>query len=139
MNIFTKILLSFVIMSSITLSQNTADSLSIHFHSIQLNKHPLSLLDDLDFYLDLQNLNKSFLLNTDPSTQWLWTSYAISNSVQEKFQSDINFDNMTLPLYQKYLEDSRLNPFKYALGMMQVGAVGYLAYKHIKKYGFLKK
>ena len=45
---------------------------------------------------------------------------------------------MTFPLYQKYLEDSKFNPFKYALGMMQVGAVGYLAYKHIKKYGFLK-
>ena len=139
MNIFIKILLSFVITSSITLAQDTADSLSIHFHSTQLNKHFLYSLDDLDFYLDLQNLNKSFLLNTDPNTQWLWTSYAISNSSQEIFHSELNFDNMTQPLYQKYLEDSKFNPFRYALGMMQVGAVGYLAYKHIKKYGFLKK
>ncbi len=139
MNIFIKNLLSFVITSSITLAQETADSLSIHFQSTQLNKHFLYSLDDLDFYLDLQNLNKSFLLNTDPNTQWLWTSYAISNSSQEIFHSELNFDNMTRPLYQKYLEDSKFNPFRYALGMMQVGAVGYLAYKHIKKYGFLKK
>lgn len=132
-------LLSFAITSSITLAQDTADSLSIHFHSTQLNKHPLSLLDDLDFYLDLQNLNKSFLLNADPNTKWLWTSYAISNSSHEIIHSELNLDNMTQPLYQKYLEDSKFNPFRYALGMMQVGAVGYLAYKHIKKYGFLKK
>ena len=139
MNIFTKILFSFVIMSGIILAQDTADSLSFRAQSIQLNNHSLSLLDDLDFFLDLQNLNKTVLLNTDPNTKWLWTSYAISNSSLEKFHSELNFDNMTQPLYQKYLEDSKFNPFRYALGMMQVGAVGYLAYKHIKKYGFLKK
>jgi hypothetical protein len=76
-------------------------------------------------------------LNADPNTTWLWTSYAISS--QTASQSNLNFDDMTLPLYQKYIEDSKFNPFRYALGMMQVGAVSYLAYKHIKKYGFLKK
>jgi hypothetical protein len=42
------------------------------------------------------------------------------------------------PLERKYHEDSKFNPIKYVLGAAQVGAVGYLAYKHIKKYGFLK-
>jgi len=54
------------------------------------------------------------------------------NSIKYKF------DDMTLPLYQKYREDSKFNPFRYALGMVQTGAVGYLAYKHLKKYGFFR-
>jgi hypothetical protein len=129
----------FITISFLTLAQDAVDSLNINPQSAQLNKHFSSSLDDLDFYLDLQNLNKTFLLNNDPNTKWLWTSYAISNSSQETFHSEFNLDNITHPLYQKYLEDSKFNPFRYALGMMQVGAVGYLAYKHIKKYGFLKK
>jgi len=139
MSSIKKTFFCFITISFLTLAQDAADSIHIHPQSTQLNKNFLALLDDLDFYLDLQNLNKTFLLNTDPNTRWLWTSYAISNSSQEIFQPELNLDDMTQPLYQKYLEDSKFNPFRYALGMMQVGAVGYLAYKHIKKYGFLKK
>ena len=129
----------FITISFLTFAQDAADSLNIHSQSTQLNKHLVTSLYDLDYYLDLQNLNKIFLLNIDSNTKWLWMSYAISNSSQEAFRSELNLDNITQPLYQKYLEDSKFNPFRYALGMMQVGAVGYLAYKHLKKYGFLKK
>ncbi len=139
MNSFTKTLFTFVIITFTAKSQEITDSLNVNHQPIQLNKNFYSVLDDLDFFLDLKSLDKTFLLNTDPNTQWLWTYFAISNSSQIAYQSNENFDDMTLPLYQKYLEDSKFNPFKYALGMMQVGAVGYLAYKHIKKYGFLKK
>lgn len=137
MNSFTKTLFCFIIITFTALSQEIADSLKVNKQTIRLNKSLSSVLDDLDFYLDLHDLDKTLLLNADPNTTWLWTSYAISS--QATFQSNLNFDNMTLPLYQKYLEDSKFNPFRYALGMVQVGAVGYLAFKHIKKYGFLKK
>lgn len=139
MNGFTKTLVCFVIMAVNAFSQEIPDSLKENKWPIYLNKNLSSILDDLDFYLELQSLNKIIQLNTDPNTTWLWTVYAISNSDQSTFQSNLNFDDMTLPLYQKYKEDSKLNPFRYALGMIQVGAVGYLAYKHIKKFGFLKK
>ena len=43
------------------------------------------------------------------------------------------------PLYNNYLESQKLATLKAILGSVQVGAVAYLAYKHIKKYGFLKK
>lgn len=137
MNSFTKTLFCFIIITFTALSQEIADSLKVNKQTIRLNKSLSSVLDDLDFYLDLHDLDKTLLLNADPNTTWLWTSYAISS--QATFQSNLNFDDMTLPLYQKYLEDSKFNPFRYALGMVQVGAVGYLAYKHIRKYGFLKK
>ncbi len=119
--------------------QEISDSLNQMSKPIHVSKNFTAALDDLDFFLELKSLDKTFLLNTDPQTQWLWTSYAISNSGQATFQSNENFDDMTHPLYQKYLEDSKFSPYRYALGMIQVGAVGYLAYKHIKKYGFLKK
>lgn len=139
MNSFVKISCIFIILTSISLSQEISDSLKVNNQTIQPNKNFSFLFDGLDFYLDLQNLNKTFLLNSDPNTRWLWTSYAISNSKDESFQSEINFNEMTHPLYQKYIEDSKFNPFRYALGMAQVSAVGYLAYRHIKKYGFLKE
>lgn len=96
------------------------------------------MLEDLDFYLELKSLDKTISANTDPNTKWLWTSYAISNSQEESFQSQFNFENMTRPLYIKMHEDAKFNPVRYVLGLAQTGAVGYLAYKHIKKYGFLK-
>jgi len=135
MDCFIKIAYSLILFVSIAHSQEVMDSIKLSNLSITPNS--TFNLDDLDFYLDMKSLNKSLLLNEDSNTKWLWTSYAISS--QAVFQPNENFDDMTLPLYQKYLEDSKFNPFRYALGMVQVGAVGYLAYKHIKKYGFLKK
>jgi hypothetical protein len=138
MNCFIKIFFTFFILTFTAISQEVADSIKVIDQSIQPSKSLFSVLDDLDFYLNLHDLNKTLLLNADPNTTWLWTSYAISKSSGKSFQSEINFNDMTLPLYKKYLEDSKFNPFRYALGMMQAGAVGYLAYKHVKKYGFWK-
>ena len=36
------------------------------------------------------------------------------------------------------MEKEKLSPFQTALGAIQVGAVGYMAYKHIKKYGLFR-
>jgi hypothetical protein len=35
-------------------------------------------------------------------------------------------------------EKEKLSPFQNALGAVQLGAVGYLAYRHIKKYGLFR-
>jgi hypothetical protein len=139
MNCFIKTLVGFVIIAFNAYSQEISDSIKASQQPTGLIKSLSPVLEDFDFYLDLQSLNKTFPLNSDPNTRWLWTSYAISNSDQATSQPNLNFSDMTLPLYQKYKEDSKFNPFRYALGMAQIGAVGYLAYKHIKKYGFLRK
>lgn len=43
------------------------------------------------------------------------------------------------PLKQQYLSTQSMKELKYVLGMVSAGGVAYLAYEHIKKYGFLKK
>lgn len=116
-------------------AQEVIDSVRINHEHIRQNF--LFMLDDINFRLELQSLNKDIMLNTDPKTQWLWTTYALSN--EETFQPRMRFDDMTSSLHKKYLEDSKFNPVRYVLGVMQTGAVAYLAYKHIKKYGFLRK
>jgi len=43
--------------------------------------------------------------------------------------------NIFLPLSRVYTSQ-KSTPFKYILGVTQAVAAGYLAYSHIKKYGF---
>lgn len=47
--------------------------------------------------------------------------------------------NILNPLSAKYSGLQSMKVLKYILGTVQVGAVGYLAYLHLKKYGFLKR
>ena len=136
MNCFIKALSIFVFITFNTLSQEINDSLNRMNQTIKPNKGLSSTIDDLYFYLDLHNFNKIFLLNTDPNTQWLWTSCLVLNSRQETLESYINFDYITLPLYQKYLEYSKLNKFRLILKIVQRYVAFYLAYCHVKKYGF---
>lgn len=91
--------------------------------------------DEFELYRSFKNLKMQIPLDGDPNTIWLRTSLSISN---EDFLSNDLSPHFLEPLQQKYYRDSKLNLLRYALGMAQAGAVGYLAYKHIKKYGFLK-
>lgn len=47
--------------------------------------------------------------------------------------------NLLNPLYQNYMANQSMGWFKQILGAVQVGAVGFLAYKHIEKYYIKKK
>jgi hypothetical protein len=136
MSYFIKAFPILVFITFNTLSQEINDSHNRMNQSIKPNKRLSSTIDDLNIYLDLHNFNKIFLVNTDPSTQWLWTSCLVLNSRQETTGSNINFDYITLPLYQKYLEYSKLNKFRRILKIVQRYVAFYLAYCHVKKYGF---
>jgi hypothetical protein len=74
---------------------------------------------------------------TDSSTIWLRTELALNYSSFQGSGMETDY-HFTSPLYQPYQEDSKFNMVRYVLGMAQLTAVGYLAYRHIKKYGFLK-
>jgi len=83
------------------------------------------------------NTDNDEAANYNKSTMWMRTEMAIFSSTMFNVEED--FDNhMLLPLYTKYLKDSEFDPLRYALGMAQLSAVSYLAYRHVKKYGFLK-
>jgi hypothetical protein len=45
--------------------------------------------------------------------------------------------DLTSPL-RLQMEKEKLSPFQSALGAVQLGAVGYMAYRHIKKYGLFR-
>ena len=79
---------------------------------------------------------EDILFDDNPSTVWLRTELLISNSSQPGNGEANTF--FTAPLYQQYLRDSEFDMVRYVLGAVQAGAVGYMAYRHIKKYGFWK-
>jgi len=136
---FIKILLAFSIITLPGISQEIADSLKSNLQSTSLNNKISLMLEDLDFHVDLLNYDKLLLFNGDPDLKWLWTSYAIADTRQVKFPLGIDFDYITLPLYQKYLKDSKLNGFRRVLKIIKLYTAFYLAYCHVKKYGFLKQ
>lgn len=91
--------------------------------------------DEFELHREFKEMKLSIPIDGDPQTVWLRTMFAISNS--ENVNKDLS-QHFLYPLERQFLENSKFNLVRYALGMIQVGAVGYLAYKHIKKYGFLK-
>lgn len=91
--------------------------------------------DEFELHREFKDMKMSVPIDGDPNTVWLRTSLAVSNTVN----TEQNFSPHFLsPLEKQYLKNSKFNPISYVLGMVQTGAVGYLAYMHIKKYGFLK-
>jgi hypothetical protein len=137
----TKIFFLLFILSPFVFSQNN-DSIKINLpDSLKINnqKNPLTELqikfDEFELHRELNSLKMNIPIDGDPNTVWLRTSLLLSKS--DKSIQDFS-PHFLSPLERKYHEDSKFNPIKYVLGAAQVGAVGYLAYKHIKKYGFLK-
>ena len=101
----------------------------------------LNLPSDFDLYFSLSNINNNINeipVNSNPKTISLWTSFAVSQSnVRESLPGETKSFMLT-PLNIKYRENSKFNSVRYILGMAQTAAVGYMAYLHLKKYGFLK-
>jgi hypothetical protein len=70
---------------------------------------------------------------TQNGSIWLRTRLAITNSIEQN-----NFESSSYllqPYHNFYIESKNISIFRRVLGMAQLGAVGYLAYKHLKKYG----
>ena len=140
MKLVTKIFLLILIFLSFANAQSqdttkislkNPDNQTPHNYLIELQ----TKLDDFELHRQLYNMQSEISLENDPQTVWLKTSFLLFQS--DNHNSDEQ-SNLLLPLYNQYLEKSRFDPVRYVLGMAQAGAVGYLAYKHIKKYGFFK-
>jgi len=92
-----------------------------------------------EIFLDpvLGQIPDEILFEDNPSNIWLRTELLISYNNLQTENEEIN-THFTSPLYQQYLKDSEFDMVRYILGTVQAGAVGYMAYRHIKKYGFWK-
>jgi hypothetical protein len=96
--------------------------------------------DDYDLYLpfDFSLAESEQLPDGNISNLQLRTEFALSYTTAFSTSSTDEMNHLMLPFYKQYLENSKIDPIRYVLGMAQAAAVGYLAYRHIKKYGFWK-
>jgi len=131
-----KITILFILFSIIIYSQDekllSDDSTRIDNNSLN---NLLFKLDEFEFYRDLTEQKRNFNINPDAAKLWLEASLYLSNDSPFNKQKDYTPEYLHSSLYDQYLEKSKFNVVRTALGMIQVGAVGYLAYKHIKKWG----
>lgn len=132
-----------VIPGLILLSVNTypqeikSDSVNKIFSVDNLQKLQIQF-DEFEFYRDLNYMKLKPPSIGDSNSIWMWTSLSISNYGQQYFNFGNSPSELISPLRQEFLENSKLDPVRYVLGMAQTAAVGYLAYVHIKKYGLFK-
>jgi hypothetical protein len=124
-------------MSGVAYSQNDTtslpdiDSLKIYHNSIE---NILFQLDEFEFYKDLTELKRDFNINEENKKLWLEMSLSISDKSSFDNENNLTPGYLHSSLYDQYVEDSKFNPIRTALGMIQAGAAGYLAYMHIKKW-----
>lgn len=139
MKTFIKIIFSLLIISSFLYSQSN-DTSKIASGDSSKTKNEINFLneiqlkfDEFELHRELYNMKPNLSLDDDPETVWLRTSILISQTNNSPAESP---NYLLSPLYNQYIEASKFNLIQYVLGMAQAGTVGYLAYKHIKKYGF---
>lgn len=89
----------------------------------------------LENNFDLTNLDTSFL--KDSSSVLIGTRMQLASFYLKPFEDSKN--SLLNPMYQSYLDSQKNKWIKQIIGAVQVGAVGILAYQHIKKYGLFKK
>ncbi len=104
------------------------------------------IVPPIEFQYDLNQIfNKTLatqipediLFENNRSNIWLRTELMISKDLEESDNIQTT-SHITSPLYVNYLENSKFNMVRYILGVAQTSAVAYMAYRHIKKYGFWK-
>jgi len=141
MNLLNKIIILLILLSISIYSQGKMNKSPENDSTKTFNTNPLLNLsykfDEFDFYRDLTKPILNF--NVDSSTALL----SLKTSAEMLTNSSLNNENpapkyLHSILYEEYLEKSKFNPVRTALGLLQAGAVGYLAYRHIKKWGFIK-
>lgn len=112
---------------------------------ISTDSNPLyelnSIFEKFELTRQLHMADMANLINEDSGDAWLRMRIMINSGYfnQETETSANAGTEMLRPLYNNYLDSQKLKTLKYILGMAQVSAVGYMAYQHIKKYGFLKR
>ena len=132
-----KILLSIFLFVSVT-AQFNAQELKQDTSKVEtrINKNNYYLHDDFEFYFPRQDFTK---FDIDSANIRLFSSYMLSESLKKDLRNYENEFDFLSNYHDFYIQSTKFDPIRYVLGMAEMGAVGYLAYKHIKKYGFFNK
>lgn len=138
MNSYKQLVFWIFLLPSISFSQEkNIDTIRTNTIPSDALEHIYFRLDEFDFYREIFKSTTHIPLNIDPNTLQLRTEMIIKQSAKNNFNAEDDNFYFLSPLYNKYLEDSKFNPVRYVLGLAQLSAAGYLAYRHIKKYGFI--
>jgi hypothetical protein len=138
MKLHSQIFFFFFLLSTLAWSQvDKSDSIPEIYSFDSLLKLQ-ARFEEFDMYRELNYMRMDLRANNDSNTIWMWTKLSIANSGRVDFHPGETPGSMIEPLRQQFIENSKLNPVRYVLGMAQTAAVGYLAYQHIKKYGLFK-
>jgi len=138
-----KVLLCFFLLAATLLAQETekyAIEPSDTLYRFQGIIPPVEYQYDLNqFFIEplFNQIPDEVLFEDNPSNIWLRTELLISYNNMQTENGEIN-THFTSNLYQQYLRDSEFDMVSYVLGIAQTSAVAYMAYRHIKKYGFWK-
>ena len=123
------------------LSQSKVDTLTKTETPLSFSSYfnPYNNLSETYFFNELNNLRINSYSIDDSSSIWMRTRMQLTgmfdhDNTDRSMQSDI-----LNALSKQYSASQSLKTLRSILGAVQVGAVGYLAYQHLKKYGFLKK
>jgi hypothetical protein len=122
-------------------AQITTDTLRINERQLNfpgfINSHP-GFAGDI-FPDGMNNLRFNSLRAIDSSSVWMRARLQLNGMADAQQFGDEVKSNLLSPLSQQFTASQRMKELKYILGTIQAGAVGYLAYQHLKKFGFLKK
>ena len=125
------------------LAQNSNETIYSRLDSVYRYQ---GIIPPVEFQYDInqlfrQPLNEKIpmvvLFSEDRSNIWLRTEMMISNHYFISPENEFN-THFTSSLHKQFLEEAEFDMIRYVLGMAQLSAVAYLAYRHVKKYGFLK-
>ena len=110
------------------------------FRYLGINPANKFYYDEYDFYIpfNFSIAESEQLPDGNIANLQLRTELALSYPTVFNTSSPDDMNHFMLPYYNRYLENSKLDPVRYVLGLAQAAAVGYMAYRHIKKYGFWK-
>lgn len=131
------ILILFFILQIYCFAQTETDTLKVYSKPAEPLENIQLKFDEFEFYRDKYYSDIHTLSDADRSTLQLRTEFMIRHSIRNNYQTEAENFYFLSPLYNKHIEDSKFNPVTYLLGMAQLSAAGYLAYRHIKKYGFI--
>jgi hypothetical protein len=143
MNFLFKVFLCFCLLGASLLAQETekySNQLSDSSYRFQGIIPPVEYQYNLkQFFIEplFNQIPNDVLFEDNPANIWLRTELLISYNNLQTENGEVT-THFTSTLYQQYLRDSEFDMVRYVLGIAQTSAVAYMAYRHIKKYGFWK-
>lgn len=140
MNLNTKSFLLFLFVTFTIYSQNNDATDSLKWLKFDLPEEILNYQFNQLLFEDHINTTSLFTNSiNDTNSVWIRTRMQLSAFHADNSADQIWKANILNPLQDKFIKSQQMKFWNTVLASVQVGAVGYLAYKHLRKYGFLKK